>query len=61
MIFYIAAFKFVSAGIAATFSSLSPVFILPYIAVRYKIPIRAEAIVGAVLAVTGVAVILLIK
>ncbi|MBN2188962.1 MAG: DMT family transporter, partial [Chitinispirillaceae bacterium] len=47
MIFYISAFKYTAAGIVTTLSGLSPVLILPVIALRYRVPIRRKAIAGA--------------
>jgi drug/metabolite transporter (DMT)-like permease len=61
MVFYVASFKYAPAGIASTMSSLSPLLILPVIAVRYKARIRKEALAGTVLAICGIAAIALIK
>ena len=46
-----------SAGVAQTLCSLTPVFILPILAVFYKEHITPRAIVGAVVAVAGVAIL----
>jgi drug/metabolite transporter (DMT)-like permease len=60
MIFYVSAFKYTAAGIVTTLSGLSPVLILPVIAFRYRVRIRREAVFGAVLAVAGVAIMVLV-
>ncbi len=44
-------------GIAATLTQLVPVFILPVSRVLYKEPISTRALVGAIIAVVGVAVL----
>jgi drug/metabolite transporter (DMT)-like permease len=56
MVFYISALKYTPAGIATTLSGLSPMLILPIIALRYRVRIRKEAIIGTIIAVGGVAV-----
>jgi len=61
MIFYISAFKYSEAGIVTTLSGLSPILILPIIALRYRVKIRREAITGTVMAVAGVAIMVLVK
>jgi drug/metabolite transporter (DMT)-like permease len=61
MMLYVAAFKFTAAGIVSTLSSLSPLLILPVIALRYKVRIRKESIIGALVAIAGVAVMALGK
>jgi len=61
MIFYISAFKYTPAGIVTTLSGLSPILILPIIVLRYHVKIRREAIIGTILAVAGVAVMVLVK
>jgi drug/metabolite transporter (DMT)-like permease len=61
MIFYISAFKYSAAGIVTTLSGLSPILILPIIAMRYRVKIRREAIIGAISAVVGVAIMVLVK
>ena len=53
MIFYIAAFKYAYAGVVTTLSGLTPVLILPVIAIRYRVKIKIEAIIGAAVTVTG--------
>ena len=57
MVFYLAAFRYAPAGIAVTLSSLSPVLILPLVVVLYKTRVRREAVIGAFIAVSGVALI----
>ena len=61
MIFYISAFKYTQAGIVTTLSGLSPILILPIIAIRYRVKIRREALIGTLLAVAGVAIMVLVK
>ena len=61
MFFYVSAFKYAYAGVVTTLSSLSPILILPVIALRYRVRIRKEAIIGTVIALTGVAMMGLIK
>ncbi len=61
MVFYVSAFKYAAAGIVTTLSGLSPILILPIIAIRYRVKIRREALVGTILAIAGVAVMVLMK
>jgi len=52
--------QYASAGIAATLSSMSPVFILPIAAIFLGERLSARAIVGALVAVAGVALLFLL-
>jgi drug/metabolite transporter (DMT)-like permease len=61
MILYISALKYSPAGIVTTLSGLSPILILPIIALRYRVKIRREAIFGTISAVVGVAIMVLVK
>ena len=45
------------AGVAATLSSLSPIFVLPLVALIQKEPISPRALAGALVAVVGVAIL----
>jgi drug/metabolite transporter (DMT)-like permease len=56
MIFYVSAFKYAYAGVVSTLSSFSPVLILPLIAIRYRVKIRIETIIGAVVTVVGASI-----
>ena len=56
MIFYVSAFKFAYAGVVSTLSGFSPVLILPIIAIRYRVKIRIETIIGAVVTVAGASI-----
>jgi drug/metabolite transporter (DMT)-like permease len=56
MVFYIAAFKYAYAGVVTTLSGLSPVLILPIVAIRYRVKIRIEAIIGAAVTVAGASI-----
>lgn len=56
MFFYVGAFKYAAAGIVATLSGFSPVLILPVIALRYRVRIRKEAIIGAVVTIVGASI-----
>jgi drug/metabolite transporter (DMT)-like permease len=46
-------------GIAQTLCSLSPIFILPFAVVIYREPISPRAAIGAVIAVSGAAMLFL--
>jgi drug/metabolite transporter (DMT)-like permease len=61
MLLYVSAFKYCVAGVVSTLSSLSPLLILPVIAIRYRVRIRKEAVFGSIVAVAGVAVMALGK
>ncbi|MEC9399910.1 MAG: DMT family transporter [Myxococcota bacterium] len=52
--------QYASAGVAATLSSMSPVFILPIAAIFLGERLSARAIVGALIAVAGVALLFLL-
>ncbi|MDA5557318.1 DMT family transporter [Shimia sp. MMG029] len=54
------AFARLDAGIAATLGALSPVLILPILWVKEKVPPHPVAILGAMIAVSGTAVIALL-
>jgi drug/metabolite transporter (DMT)-like permease len=59
MIFYIGAFKHAPAGVVSTLSSMSPLLIIPVVALRYRTRPPREAVLGAVVSVAGVAVMAL--
>jgi drug/metabolite transporter (DMT)-like permease len=61
MLLYVLAFKYCVAGVVSTLSSLSPLLIMPVIAIRYRVKIRKEAVFGSIVAVAGVAVMALGK
>ncbi len=56
MIFYLGAFKYAPAGIVSTLSSMSPILIIPVVAIRYRAAIPREAIIGTLVSVAGVAI-----
>ena len=47
-----------AVGIAQTFMSLTPIFILPYAALVEREHVSARAVLGALIAVAGVGVLL---
>lgn len=51
----LAAFKLTTTGVAATLTSLSPVFVMPLVVVFLRQRISVAAVVGAMLAMFGVA------
>lgn len=53
--------QYTQVGVAATLSSMSPIFILPIAALFLGERLTARAIIGAVIAVTGVAVLSLLN
>ncbi len=53
------ALNYISAGIAATLNATTPILILPTVLIVYKEKMSPRAIIGAVLAVAGVAMIFL--
>ncbi len=56
MILYLGAFKHAPAGIVSTLSSMSPILIIPVVAIGYRASIPREAIISTVVSVAGVAV-----
>lgn len=59
MLTYLWAFKMAKAGPTATLASMSPLFILPILAIRYHTRVPIDVIVAAIVACTGVAMIFL--
>ncbi len=55
----LAAVKYTTTGVAATIMSITPVLIIPVTILLYKQRVSARASAGAVLAVTGVAILFL--
>ncbi|OGV58687.1 MAG: hypothetical protein A2X49_13555 [Lentisphaerae bacterium GWF2_52_8] len=53
----ILALKFIDASIASTLGSISPLFILPMVALVYKEKIKSRAVIGAVVAIIGISFI----
>ena len=53
------AIKYIATGVAATLNSMTPVMILPLVVVFYREKITWRALVGAVVAVVGVAILFL--
>ncbi len=53
------AFQRIPAGLAMTFVSLTPVIIIPFSVIIYKEHVSLRAILGAILACAGTAVLLL--
>jgi drug/metabolite transporter (DMT)-like permease len=51
------AFQYISAGVAQTFASIVPVTILPFLIVLYKEKVTPRALLGACIAVAGVALL----
>jgi drug/metabolite transporter (DMT)-like permease len=43
--------------VVTTLSSLTPILILPIIAIRYRVKIKIEAIIGAAVTVAGASII----
>ncbi len=59
MLCYITALKHAPAGIVSSLVSTSPLFILPMVAIRYRAPLPAGAVIAAIIAVAGMALVLL--
>jgi len=59
MLCYVAALAHIEAGLVSTLAAMSPVFILPLVAVRYKARIGWDVVVATVLAAAGVGLICL--
>lgn len=59
MLCYLYALKHLEAGLVSTLSAMSPLFILPLVAVRYRVRVGADVIAATVLALAGVALICL--
>ena len=57
MLAYVAAFQHLEAGLVLALVSLSPLVILPAIAIRYRARIGLPVIAAAAVAVAGVALI----
>jgi len=57
MLMFVAALKHLEAGLVTTLVSLSPLFILPVVALRYRARIGLPAIAATVAAIGGVALI----
>ncbi len=53
------ALKFIPAGIAATLNATTPVWIIPNVVLYYKEHVTCRAVLGALIAVGGVAVLFL--
>ena len=54
MFCYVAAFKFMEAGAVSALAGLSPLFILPIIAIRYRTKISFQSLMGTTIAMGGV-------
>ena len=59
MFCYVTAFKYMEAGKVGTIASMSPLFMIPIMAVRYGTPVRARVVFGTIMALAGVAMICL--
>ncbi|HYF49219.1 MAG TPA: DMT family transporter [Planctomycetota bacterium] len=59
MFCYVTAFKYMEAGKVSTITALSPLFMIPIMAVRYGTPVRARVVFGTIMALAGVAMICL--
>ncbi len=57
MICYVAALKYAKAGTVSTLSSMSPIMIIPLIALRYRTRIRKRAVLAAIVSIAGVALL----
>lgn len=57
MLCYVAAFRYIEAGLVSTLAAMSPVFILPMVAVRYRARIGWDVAAATVLAAGGVGLI----
>ena len=53
------AVKYISTGIAATLNSLTPIMILPLVTLFYREKVTPRATIGALIAVTGIAILFL--
>ncbi len=53
------AVRMINAGVAATLNSMTPVFVIPVVMFYYREKVSLRAFLGAVVAVSGVAVLLL--
>lgn len=59
MLCYLVSLKYLEAGLVSTLSSMSPLFVLPLVAVLYRVRIGLDVIVASIVAVGGVALICL--
>jgi drug/metabolite transporter (DMT)-like permease len=59
MLCYVGAIKYIEAGIASTLTSMSPLFILPLIAMRYQAKLTWRIAIATALASAGVGLIFL--
>jgi len=57
MFFFVAALKHAPAGLVATLSSTAPLFVLPIVAVRYRVRVSRSAILASLLTVGGIVLI----
>lgn len=57
MITYLAALKYAQAGVVSTISSTSPLFILPVVAVVYRVRIGVDVVAATIMALGGLALI----
>jgi drug/metabolite transporter (DMT)-like permease len=53
------ALAYIATGIAATLNSLTPVLVIPIVVLYYKEKVSVRAMLGAIVAVAGVAVLFL--
>jgi drug/metabolite transporter (DMT)-like permease len=53
------AVRHIEAGIAATLNAMTPIFIIPVVILVYKEKVSLRAVLGAILAVVGVALLFL--
>jgi drug/metabolite transporter (DMT)-like permease len=54
------AVKTIAAGIAATLNATSPIWVIPNVMIYYKEKVTLRAVLGAVIAVAGVAILILV-
>jgi drug/metabolite transporter (DMT)-like permease len=57
MLTYLFALRCMQAGLVSTLAAMSPLVILPIIAVRYRVRLRLDVVIAAALAVVGVGLI----
>lgn len=57
--FLVAAFNLINTGVASTFSSVSPIIVIPISILVFKEKVRPREILGAIISVVGIAIFFL--
>nr|WP_232010424.1 EamA family transporter [Fusobacterium varium] len=57
--FLISAFNLINAGVASTFSSISPIIVIPISIIVFKEKVKMREILGAFVSVFGIALFFL--